>query len=250
MNYAEDANYAQTLGRALDILELFKTGTPLSLTEVAKHLGLSSTVTFRLLHTLCVHGYLSQAKDKTYTIGDSAVMLGIAGLYERRIIRASHNLIWDWYLQTGHTVGVNIVVNRCAINVDKISPLQDEIDIPYVARPLPLHRGATQRVLLAFLAEEERNAYVESLFMQRNAKDELLKQLESIREQGYDYTAEQVTKGIWAISMPVFEADGALAGSIGTAGYISDDRPKDLEQRLDQLRQLVERVQKNMDSIK
>ncbi len=250
MNYAEDAKYAQTLGRALDILELFKSGSTLSLTAVAKHMGLSSTVTFRLLHTLCVHGYLSQGKDKTYTLGDSAIMLGIAGLHERKIIRAAHNLIWDWYLQTGHTVGVSIVVCQRAIIVNKISPLSDEIDIPYIARPLPLHRGATQRVLLAFLPEEERNAYVESLFMEREAKDGLLKQLEAIRGQGYDYTAEQVTKGIWAISMPVFELDGALADSIGTAGYVSEDGPQDLERRLDQLRSLVEQVQKNMNSIK
>lgn len=249
MSYSEDANYAQTVGRALDIMELFQGGTRLSLTAVAQRTNMSTTAAFRLLHTLCLRGYLTQLQDKTYALGDNAIMLGLVGLHERKIVGAAHGLMWDWYAQTGHTVAVSIIANQAAVIVNKIHPFPDEVDMSYLGYPLPLHRGASQRVMLAFLPEEERTAYVESLFLTPSAKAELYAELENIRERGYDYTAEQVTKDLWAIAFPIFERSGKLAGCVGTSGYVSELKRDTIEQRVSQLRPLIARIQQKMNMI-
>lgn len=244
MKKTDDSNYMQTAGRALDILTLFECGKPLSLSAISKKSGLSLSVVYRLIYTLGEHGFVKQMPGKKeYFIGDKAVMLGLVGLREKRIVKAAHNLIWEWRLQTGYTITVMSLIDKRAVVVDRINPMQDEIDTLYVGKSYPLHKGASQRILLAYLPEDEQMEYIDSLFIERAAKESLIHDLKVIRERGYDYTEQTMTKGIWGLSLPIFDAQGNIAAGISTAGLIEDNDPDYIQERLQQLRQLAKKIQ-------
>ena len=126
----DDPNYMQTAGRALDILALLEDGPSLSLSELSKRTGLSPSVTYRLLYTLGEHGFVKQHPgSKDYSIGDKAVMLGLTGLQEKRIMRAARKLIGEWWLQTGHIITVLCLIDKKAVVVYRINPMPDEAEI-------------------------------------------------------------------------------------------------------------------------
>lgn len=247
MKRLDDPNYMQTAGRALDIMALFENGQALSLSAISKRTGLSPSVTFRLLHTLGVHGFVKQIPgSKDYFIGDKAVMLGLTGLQEKRIVKVAHDLIWEWRLQTGHTISVLSLIDKKAVVVDRINPMQDDEDTIYVGKSYPLYRGASQRILLAYMKEEEQQEYIDTLFIERSAKKDLLRDLKIIRERGYDYTEQTMTKGVWGVSLPIFDAQGNIAAGISTAGLVEHNEPEYIEERLAQLKQLAAKIQRAM----
>lgn len=247
MKRSEDQNYMQTAGRALDILSLFGGGQRLTLSEIAKRTGLSPSVTYRLLYTLGEHGFVKQHPgSKDYFIGDKAVILGLTGLQEKRIMRAARRLIWEWWLQTGHIITVLSLIDKKAVVVARINPMPDESDTLYVGNSYPLHMGASTRILLANMPEQDRQAYIDSLFIERSAKEELLEDMRRIQERGYDYTEQMMTKGIWGISVPIFDVQGKLAGGISTGDHIEKNSPDYLQERLTQLKQLAAQIQEAM----
>ena len=116
MKRSDDQNYMQTAGRALDILTLFSDGQLLTLSESAKRTGLSPSVTYRLLYTLSEHGFVKQEPGrKEYSVGDKAILLGLVGLREKRIMRASRKLVGEWWMQTGHIITVMALVDKKAV---------------------------------------------------------------------------------------------------------------------------------------
>ena len=248
MKRETDPNYMQTAGRAIDILNCFADGEPLSLTSISKRTGLSASVTFRLLYTLIKHGFVTQmAESKLYLIGDQAVLLGLAGVNERKIVKVGYDLIWEWSQQTGHSITISSLIGNQAIVVARVNTLLDERDMTRVGRGAPLHRGASQRILLAYMEQEAQNSYIESLYIENSAKDALRKDLAEIRDRGYDYTEGMLTKGVWAISLPIFSTSKKIEGSMCTGGVIGETSPEDIQERLDQLRRLQRSVQEKMN---
>jgi len=247
MEHSKDPNYIQTLGRAMEILRLFQDDTYLSLSAIASRTGMSTSATYRLLYTLCMHGILAQAgSKKLYFLNDEAVLMGIAGIRGRKIYKASFPLIREYYTQSGQTVGVMALVGNSVIPIARYSTMQDELDTIMPYQRIPLHRGASQRILLACFPPERQQVYLDSLFLEESIKKSLLGQLVRIREQGWDYTEEHLSKGIWTLSFPIFYTTGSIAGSIYTMGYICDTTPELHAERLDQLRRLSEQIQYQM----
>ena len=227
MKRSDDQNYMQTAGRALDILTLFSDGQLLTLSEIAKRTGLSPSVTYRLLYTLSEHGFVKQESGrKEYSVGDKAILLGLVGLREKRIMRASRKLVGEWWMQTGHIITVMALVDKKAVVVYRINPMPDEADTLYVGNSYPLHIGASARILLANMPEEDRREYIDSLFIDRSAKEVLTEDMRRIRERGYDYTEQMMTKGIWGLSVPIFDVQGNLVGGISTGDHIENSSPE------------------------
>lgn len=250
MKRSDDPNYMQTAGRALDILALFSEGQRLTLSEIAKRAGLSPSVTYRLLYTLNEHGFVKQHPgEKDYFIGDKAVMLGLVGLQEKRIMCAARKLLWEWWSQTGHIITVMALVDKKAVVVYRINPMPDEADTLYVGNSYPLHTGASTRILLANMPEEDRREYIDSLFIERSAKESLLEDMRRIRERGYDYTEQMMTKGIWGLGVPIFDAQGKLAGGISTGDHVENNSPDYVQERLAQLKQLADQIQEAMSRL-
>ena len=65
----EENNNVKVLERALLILDLLSDGKPLGVNEIAKLCSLSPATAFRLLRTLCSHGWVWQDKDEKYMAG-------------------------------------------------------------------------------------------------------------------------------------------------------------------------------------
>ena len=241
-NYRGDPNYLQTAGRTLKILQLFLDGENLSLTTIAKRMNLSSTVTYRLLYTLTVHGFLLQDEDKTYRVGPAMVAVGLKGVQAHKARAVASRYMWDFFRQSGYTVTMTACLDMRSVVVERFRSIQDQNDTLYVGRSYPLHAGASHRILLAFMDEDKREEYLAGLFMDENTKTGLRRELERIRQRGYDYTEQATTKDIWGMSVPLFDSHGTCTAGLSTGGYLSEMTPEVFRERLRLLRQLGRQI--------
>ena len=241
-NYRDDPNYLQTAGRTLEILQLFLDGESLSLTTIAKRMNLSSTVTYRLLYTLTVHGFLVQDEDKTYRVGPAMVSVGLKGVQAHKARAVASRYMWDFFRQSGYTVTMTACLDMRSVVVERFRSIQDQNDTLYVGRSYPLHAGASHRILLAFMEEDKREEYLAGLFMDESTKAGLRRELERIRQRGYDYTEQATTKDVWGMSVPLFDSRGKCTAGISTGGYLSEMTPEVFRERLRLLRQLGSQI--------
>jgi DNA-binding IclR family transcriptional regulator len=117
--------------------------------------------------------------------------------------------LWDG----NRAVGI-LSVDPCA---KPVVVRESEIDIPGYC-------SALGRTFLAFLTDEELNAYLEKVewisytdntIVEKTA---LLKQLELVRKMGYSSVQEETTYGIARLAAPVFGSSGCVEAAVGISG--------------------------------
>lgn len=242
-----NSSYLQTAGRALSVLQLFEDKGEYSLTEISHLIHLGPTITYRLLYTLTEHCFLSQDPvSKRYRIGDGTVMLGLVGLQNKEIYRASHRLVLDYYQQTGDHVCVTVCIGGKSVVIEKFSSLADDEDSLYIGQSYSLQRGASNRILLAFMDARQQEEYLESLLLDDAQRAGLQEELNRIRQRGYDYTEQLLTKGLWGLSVPIYDRYGRFAAGLSTGDFLDENSALVVPERLERLRQLADRIMKRM----
>ncbi|MCL6599876.1 MAG: IclR family transcriptional regulator [Alicyclobacillus macrosporangiidus] len=232
---------SQTLARGLEVLNCFlpASGTDprqesqeLGIKQMVDRLGLPHTVVSRLVATLTEYGYLQQnPATKKYHLGLVAFLLGQAASPELALRRAAWPAMTELAERTRETVSLNIV-DPVTMNGVCIASIDSPAEIKLTTRVgsvRPLHRGATRKVLLAFLDPWRQEQYCSRFSDWTDGElERLRRELEQIRAQGYAYSEEELDPGAFAIAAPILATGGQLLGSIAVAGPIFRKTPESL----------------------
>ena len=106
-----------------------------------------------------------------------------------------------------------------------------------VGRRYPAHAGATGKVLIAHLPEEQRAALVDRLELQSLTADTVTERaalrsdLETIARLGVGVTLGERVPDAVAISAPVFDAEGRAAAALTISGIASRYEPRPADHR-------------------
>lgn len=226
----EKGSYLQTVGRALEVLSLFGECNGMTLSQLAERLGMSTTVAYRLLFTLCKDGFLEQDREtKKYTLGRKILLLGYRAMQSQDLVREALPLMEELSRLTGRNVMLTVRADWKSLCVEKVET-EGELQLSMKARGIyPIHQGASNRPLLAYASEEERGTYIASLGLWEWEEEELRDVLKEIRKKGYDYSEGVLTPGAFAVGYPVFELGNRLAGVLSLGGYSGNLEPEKLE---------------------
>jgi DNA-binding IclR family transcriptional regulator len=90
-------------------------------------------------------------------------------------------------------------------------------------RQLPLHAGASQKALLAFMAEPDVERVVSApleVLCRATITDPgaLREELKRIRERGWASSYEETNLGVWGVAVPVLADRDAVTCAVGIAG--------------------------------
>jgi IclR family KDG regulon transcriptional repressor len=89
-----------------------------------------------------------------------------------------------------------------------------------IGEPIPLHIGASPKLLLAYAPEEERERLLQHMPLTRFTPNTittlpaLRQRLAEIRAQGYSVDDEGFEIGVCAVGAPVFDSQGSVVGGI------------------------------------
>ncbi|QQK74454.1 IclR family transcriptional regulator [Salicibibacter cibarius] len=219
---------ANSLARGLEIITLFNEETPtLSLAEIAKKLGVSRNVPYRLLYVLQSIGYVEQDEStKRYNLTPKVLELGFSYMNSMEFPKIAQPYLEGLRDELGATchlsildgqdvvyVGTAVVRGVSTINVD-------------IGMRLPARSTANGRLLMAFT--DPYSEYTKGLE----------KEIETIREQGYAITEGDFHPSISSVAVPIFYRTGQIMAAINVVvtdtdfpvGFINDVAlPKALE---------------------
>lgn len=216
-----------TVERAADVLTLFaeQSSITLGITEIAERLGLSKAAVHRILASLRVRGLIElDLETRRYSLGLTTMRLGLAYLDRINIRRIAAPELAALSRSLSETATLSIRAGNSRVYVDQVTPSREVIMSVSLGVPYPLHAGGSSKAFLAFLDEEEIDAYFADARLtrltERTVVDEqaLRKELKTIRRRGYAQSFGERQPGSASVAAPVLDHHGAPAGVISVCG--------------------------------
>jgi DNA-binding IclR family transcriptional regulator len=235
----------QGLDRALAVLELFGAEQPeWGTSEVARAAGLPVPTAHRILAALTVRRYLARdERTRRFRLGPAALDLGDRARAMLDLRQVALPVLRRLARETDETALLTVPSSDrersvCLERVESSQPLRLSVE---PGRRLPLHAGASQKALLAFLADDEIDRVVgrplERLCRATITDAEALRaNLSDIRERGWAISFEETNVGVWGVALPLLDGHGLALAALGLAGPSARLSPEEIGAHLEQLR--------------
>jgi DNA-binding IclR family transcriptional regulator len=217
----------QSLSHGLEILLLFDSFRPVfTVLEIADLLHFSQSKTYRLVRALVYYGLLETPNGSgQYSLGMNALRLGLLAQQKFNIAVVALPFMRELSRLTKETVLLTSVHGEkafCLERVESEEPIRYSLFTP--GARVPLHAGASSKVLLAFLPEAEWDAIITREGLQRftpqtiTDRGILKAQLKEIRTRGYAFSDQEVDREVRAVAAPIVNPRGELMAGLTVAG--------------------------------
>jgi DNA-binding IclR family transcriptional regulator len=209
---------AGALERAVGLLDrLGQPGEKPTVAELARETEMPTSTVYRLLAELEQHGFVTRTAGAKVTLGARLIVLGQdaeTGLRDR-IVGPATPVMRRLSRELGETV---ILTARCgleALALDVVEADRHSVRLSYACyRRGPLDRGASAKVLAAWLPEADRRRLL------AGAADPaaLSEALAEIRRTGFAYTVDDLDEGAAGVAAPVLGPHRQLVAGLTVAG--------------------------------
>lgn len=211
---------ARAVTRALAIFDAFDTDHPaLSLQEISERVGIAKATAFRLVNALEGEGYLVRLQNGQYVL--SMKLVRLAGLVQGTLSlrEAARSVMIELGGRTGETITLNARSHHERMVIDVVDTPSPLMAVARSGERVPLLFGAGGRVLLAFMAERDRDSLLDAIGAAGQLDlDALRSQLAKIRNDGYAMTSGQRVPGLTAIGVPIFEQGDLVQYALTISG--------------------------------
>jgi len=217
-------NTIQSVERAVMILEQLCQG-PVSLSALARELGLNKSTLHGLLQTLVKHAYVQQESETGhYRLGHRVLALGGAFLEHCDLRETAAPYLRQLVEEHGETVHLVVMDDGQVVYVDKIDSPQSIRMVSRIGRRLPAHCTGVGKAILACLPEERMLSIVSRRGLPRftdrtiTTPEGLAAELARIREEGVAYDREEIEEGLRCVAVPIIGYGQQPVGAMSVAG--------------------------------
>ncbi|MDZ5456322.1 IclR family transcriptional regulator domain-containing protein [Azohydromonas lata] len=215
--------YVQSFARGLEVLRSFGAQAPAqTLSEAAQRAGLTRAGARRILLTLQTLGYVEQ-DGRQFRLTPKVMELGFAYLSAQPWWHLAQPLMEELTQQLKQSTSAAVLDGADIVYVLRV-PMEKIMSINLgVGSRLPAHCTSMGRVLLAGLAEEQREARVGTLVLEpltpRTITDpeKLLATLSQVRRQGYALVNEELQLGLMSLAVPIKDRGGRVMAAINVS---------------------------------
>lgn len=213
----------KTSGRVFDVLELLMASEGAMVSAVADKLDVSKSTAHRHLNSLESRGYVVQRGDE-YDLSYKFLRFSEYVSNAREGDDLARQMVNELADRTDEHAQFFIEEHGWAVYVYGQGGEQAVYSGPGLGNTVHLHATAVGKSLLAhmpseslrqFLQERELPALTEHTLTE---SDELRRELEMVREQGYALNREENIEGLRAVGVPVFDPDGDVFGALSISG--------------------------------
>ena len=217
----------QSLAHGLDILLLYDTSHPIfTVAEISKRLGYGQSKTYRLIRTFVKYGLIQgDSGTARYSLGLNALRLGLLAQQQFNISVIARPLMKELSFFTKETVILTAVNGTRGIVLERVEseePIRYSLFKPGTS--IPLHCGASSKILMAHLSEEDWDRIIAKEGLKRYTPNtitdvgQLKAHLKEIRKKGYAFSDQEVDRDVRAVAAPILNGVGELVAGLSVAG--------------------------------
>ena len=243
----------QVIERATDILAILAGGAA-TLTEISSRTGLPKGTAFRILSSLAYGDrVLKDPLTNRYVLGPgtwrlaqvASDALGSAALIAGPELTA----LWQ---ATAETVTLNMRMGLERVCIAELRSPHPLLHTAGVGSRIPLHVGASGKVILAFTEADERERILDCLTYESltsatiSRREQLVEELTLVRQRGWAMSMGERIPGAAGVSVPVRGASGLVLSLsvLGPAERLTADRRSDITKLLQETAQSIEAREK------
>jgi DNA-binding IclR family transcriptional regulator len=205
------------LQRAVELLDrVGDRPAELTVAELASDTGMPTSTAYRLLAELEEHGLVQRGADRTVALGARLVVLGrtAEAALRERLVEPARAIMSELSHELGETAILTAPCGLEGIVLHVAEAERQAVRLSYARfRRAPMHRGASGKILAAYLEPPERRRLLDAVGV-----PELGAQLDRIRRDGFVFTTGELDEGAAGVAAPIFDRRGRLVAGISLAG--------------------------------
>lgn len=242
----------KTFLKGLMLLEaMAKNGRGSGVTELANQLGLHKSNVHRLLQSLVHQGFVRRNPEtRCYELTMKLWELG-AKVFNRLDVRQEAlpfmKALAD---ETQETVHLSILSGIDVLYIEKIDSPQPVRAYTIVGGRAPVQCVATGKVMLAWSDEEVIAQVVPHMTkhtpLSITTKTELLKEMETIREQGFAINNGEWREQVGGLAAPIYDVSGHVVAAMGISGPLERLTKNRMDQMLPSLIHFTNLISKRL----
>ena len=218
------AGTINSVDHALRLIEALHAAQPLSVSDLARRLGLPRPTVYRLLKTLGSHGLLVQ-EGTAYHLSLRLLELASTALAASVLQAAAQPVLSDLAAQTGETTHFAVLDGDRVGYVAKVESRHPIRMFSHVGWRGPLHATGVGKVLLAWsdpsllkrVLEATREAFTPYTLTEGL---KLSAEIDKVREAGYAVDRQELIDGLVCVAAPVL-VRALLVGAVSVAGPVA-----------------------------
>lgn len=194
-------------------------------TELSQEFGLSKSMVHRLLASLQHFDFVEiDPESKKYRLGYKILVLGQIAANQIDIRKISLPEMKKLAEVSGESVILTIRDGMTGVAIEIVEGTQAITWKTSLGSHLPLHCGASKKVLLAFQTPEFIERYLQSAHLLRLSDQSLMEidsvreELAQIRKEGVAVTSSEVDLGVTAIAAPIFNGQKEIVAGLTIGG--------------------------------
>lgn len=216
-----------TYNALLIIEELAKVEKPgfISILELSKKLSQNKSTIYRILNTLTKMGYLEKNKSK-YRLGYKFITFSEAVTNRINLHDIARPVMEELANEVGERVFLALADKEQleAVQIELIEGNPWVRLTSQVGSRFPLYSSSSGKVFLSEYSQEELKKYIRGFLDGNESKgniisaNELIEQIEMVRNKGYAVADEECRIHERAVSVPITNKNGSIIATIGIAG--------------------------------
>lgn len=210
------------LDRALTVLEFLVQGhKACGVSDISRALNIPKNSVFRILQTLTARGYTSVGEyDRLYQVTGKLLSLGHAIVSDSSLLEMSYESLAALRDESRETVLIGVMVHHRGMVLDQYPSPQPVKFLIGIGHQFPLHTAAPGKIFLAYLPEQQRNEMLREMDFVRYTdktitdKKEFLKELLTVREQGYALDRGEELESLRCVAAPIFNYRSEVVAAV------------------------------------
>jgi len=209
--------------KTLEILEALRNCDGAGITELADELGVSKGTVHNHLSTLHEHEYV--VKDGSeYRLGLRFLEMGEYARQQTKLLEVATSGIDELAQETGEIANLMVEEHGRGTYI-YIAKGQQAVNLDtHVGTRQYLHTSAVGKSILAEMDDDQFRRVIDRHGLPAEtsntvtSKEELLDELEAIRERGVAFDGEERAEGIRCVAAPITDNEDSLLGAVSVSG--------------------------------
>ena len=195
---------------------------PMRIKDIAARLEMSQPTVVRYLRTLCDQGYVYQdSQTGQYAMTWKICRLG-ASLQSNLVLRSmAGSLLAEFANEVNLGVLLSVERDGRLVYLDLVGAPHGNVDTMLrIGKDAPMHSTGSGKILLSTMTPGKLQGIIDQYGLPRltektiTRKEELMQELEQIREQGFAIDDEECEIGHRCVSVPLYDYTGTVVAAV------------------------------------